>query len=78
MVLGKLAVPGRPTDLYTSRARPIALAVGAVRLFGHPPPPSIQFSLISPSLWKAAREILSQRAVKTKTTNQPNLFIIVL
>ena len=29
MVLGKLPVPGRPTYLDYSRARPIALAVGA-------------------------------------------------
>ena len=29
MVLGKLPVPGLPTDLDYSRARPIALAVGA-------------------------------------------------
>ena len=28
-MLGKLPVPGRPTDLDYSRARPIALAVGA-------------------------------------------------
>ena len=29
MVLGKIPVPGRPTNLDYSRARPIALAVGA-------------------------------------------------
>ena len=29
MVLGKLPVPGRPTDLHYSRARAYALAVGA-------------------------------------------------
>ena len=29
MVLGKLSVPGRPTNLDNSRARPIALVVGA-------------------------------------------------
>ena len=28
MVLGKLPVPGRPTNLGVSRARPTALAVG--------------------------------------------------
>ena len=29
MMLGKLPVPGRPTNLDHSRARPTALAVGA-------------------------------------------------
>ena len=31
MVLGKLPVPGRPTNLYCSRTMPTALAVGAGR-----------------------------------------------
>ena len=36
MVLGKLPVPGRPTNLDDSRARAIALAAGAGGgLFGH-------------------------------------------
>ena len=35
MVLGKLPLAGRPTNLDKSRARPTALAVGAVGLFGH-------------------------------------------
>ena len=30
MVLGKFSVPGRPTNLENSRARDIALAVGAL------------------------------------------------
>ena len=30
MVLGKLPVPGRPTNLDNSRARATALAVGAI------------------------------------------------
>ena len=55
MVLGKLPVPGRPTDLDQSRARPTALAVGAgggcldiISLVYH-------FSFLSPSLWETAR-----------------------
>ena len=37
MVLGKLPVPGRPTNFYYIRAGSIALAVGAggVGWFGH-------------------------------------------
>ena len=56
MVLGKLPVPGRPTNLDDSRARAYtALAVGAgggclgiFSLIYH-------FSLPSPSLWETAR-----------------------
>ena len=55
MVLGKLPVPGRPTNLDKSREGPIALAVGAsggcleiFSLFYH-------FSFLSPSLWETAR-----------------------
>ena len=53
-MLGKLPVPGRPTNLDYSTARPIAFAVGTGGLFGH-------FCLIyhffflSPSLWETAR-----------------------
>ena len=54
-VLGKLPVPGRPTNLDYSRAGPIALAVGAgggcldiFSLICH-------FSFLSPSLWETAR-----------------------
>ena len=70
-------MPGHPTTLDYSRA----LAVGAsgscldiFSLFYH-------FSFLSPSLWKTAQykgsistETLSQKAVKSKTTNQPTTF----
>ena len=73
MVLGKLPVPGRPTILITVGQGPIALAVGAggggLDIFTLIYP----FFPLSPScgdgpIWT---EILSQRAVKPKTTNQP-------
>ena len=74
--LGKLPVPGRPTILNTVGQGPTALAVGAgggcLDIFTLIYP----FSSLSPSLWETARyrlEILSQRAVKPKTTNQPSL-----
>ena len=48
-VLGKLSVPGHPTNLDVSRARPIALAVGegwdCLAIFLSP-----LFSLLSSSL----------------------------
>ena len=54
MVLGKLPVLGRPTNLDYSRARPTALAVGVgcgcldfYSLVYH-------FSLLPPSLWETA------------------------
>ena len=54
-MLGKLPVPGRPTDLDYSRARAYCLAVGAgggcldiFSLIYH-------FSFLSPSLWETAR-----------------------
>ena len=54
-VLGKLPVPGRPTNLITVEQGPIALAVGAgggcldiFSLIYH-------FSFFSPSLWETAR-----------------------
>ena len=54
-VLGKLSVPGRPTSLDDSRARLIALAVGAgggcLDIFSL----IYLFSFLSPSLWEAAR-----------------------
>ena len=53
-MLGKLPVPGRPTNLDYSRARASALAVGAgggcLDIFL-----SSIISLISPSLWETAR-----------------------
>ena len=73
MVLGKLPVPGRPTILITVGQGPIALAVGAgggcLDIFTLVYP----FSSFSLSLGDGPiyTEILSQRAVKPKTTNQP-------
>ena len=73
MVLGKLPVPGRPTILITVGQRLIALAVGAggggLDIFTLIYP----FSSFSLSLGDGSikTEILSQRAVKPKTTNQP-------
>ena len=67
MVLGKLPVPGRPTILIAVGQGPTALAVGAgggcLDIFTLIYP----FSPLSSSLWETAR-----RAVKPKTTNQPN------
>ena len=69
MVLGKPPVPGRPIVWITVEQGPTALAVGAgggcLDFFTLIYP----FSPLSPSLWET--EILSQRAVKPKTTNQP-------
>ena len=71
MVLGKLPVPGGPTNLDKSGARVycaysrcrwglFGVGGGCLDIFYH-------FSLLSPgSVWT---EILSQRAVKPKTTN---------
>ena len=74
MVLGKLPVPGRPTIFDYSRARAYcACSRCGWGWFGH-------FTLIYPfssfflSLGAGPiyTEILSQRAVKPKTTIQPN------
>ena len=73
MVLGKLPVPGRPTILITVGQGPIVLAVGAdgggLDIFTL----IYSFSHFSLSLGDGPilTEILSQRAVKPKTTNQP-------
>ena len=77
MVLGKLPVPGRPTILITVGQGPIALAVGAggggLDIFTLIYPfSSFSLSLGDGQIWT---EILSQRAVKPKTTNQPTFFI---
>ena len=74
MVLGKLPVPGRPTILITVGQGPTALAVGAGGgLFGHFYSHLFLLSSFSLSLGDGPiwTEILSQRAVKPKTTNQP-------
>ena len=74
MVLGKLPVPGRPTIWITVGQGPTALVVGAGGGCLD------VFSLIYHFLFSFSHslgdgpietEILSQRAVKPKTTNQP-------
>ena len=78
MVLGKLPVPGRPTILITVGQGPIALAVdaggGGLDIFTLIYP----FSSFSLSLGDGSiqTEILSQRAVKPKTTNQSQAKVI--
>ena len=77
MVLGKLPVPGRPTILSTVGQGPIALAVGAggggLEIFTLIYPFfSFSLSLGDGPIWT---EILSQRAVKPKTTNQPKKIV---
>ena len=75
MVLGKLPVPGRPTIWMIVGQGPTALAVGAgggcLDIFTLIYP----FSPVSLSLGGGPieSEILSQRAVKPKTNNQPIL-----
>ena len=70
MVLGKLPVPGRPTVWMMVEQGPPALAEGAGGVVWTVLLSSI-FSLLCLPLF--GTEILSQRAVKPKTTNQPNL-----
>ena len=73
MVLGKLPVPGRPTNLDYSRARAVCACSrcgwGFVWTFFSPLSflSSFSLSLGDGPIWT---EILSQRAVKPKTTNQ--------
>ena len=71
MVLGKRQVPGRPANLDNSRARPVALAVGAggscldnFSLICH-------FSLLSPSLCETARYRLQYCLTGPLNTKQP-------
>ena len=74
MVLGKLPVPGRPTIWMIVGQGPFALPVGTGGgLFGHFYSPLSFLSSFSLSLEDGPiqTEILSQRAVKPKTTNQP-------
>ena len=76
MVLGKLPVPGRPTIWITVGQGPTALAVGAGwGLFGYFYSHLSFLSSFSVSLGDGPikTEILSQRAVKPKTTNQLTL-----
>ena len=53
MVLGKLPVPGRPTNLDLSRATALAVSAGGgcLDIFSL----VYHFSLLSPSLWGTAR-----------------------
>ena len=74
MVLGKLLAPGRPTTLDNSRARAYcAYSRCGWGLFGRFfSRLSFLFSFsLSPGDGPIQTEILSQRAVKPKTTNQP-------
>ena len=71
MMLGKLPVPGRPTNLDLSRAGPDALAEGAsggcldiFSLIYH-------FYLLSPSLWETARYRLKYCLSGPLNPNQP-------
>ena len=78
MVLGKYSEPKGPTNLDYSRARVYCTCSRCGwGLFGHFF--SCLSSLLFLTLWETARyrlnEILSQRAVKPKTTNQPNLVV---
>ena len=74
MEQGKLLVPGRPTNLMIARHGPTALAVGAgggcLDIFF-----SSIVSLLFPPLSQGDgpiyTEILSQRAVKPRSTKQP-------
>ena len=70
-VLGKLPVPGRPTNLDYSRERAYVLAVGAgggcldiFSLIYH-------FSFLSPSLWETARSRLKYCLKGPLSPNQP-------
>ena len=73
MVLGKLPVPGRPTYLDKSRARAYCACSrcgrGCLDIFSL----VYHFSFLAASLGDGQiyTEILSQRAVKPKRTNQP-------
>ena len=72
MVLGKLPVLGCPSNLVDSRARAYCACSGCRwGFFGHFTLIYV-FSPLSPSLW--VTEILSQRTVKLKTTDQQQIW----
>ena len=76
VVLGKLAVMGRPTILITVGQGPIALAVGGggLDIFTLIYPFSSILSPLSPSLWETARYRLKyclKGLLNPKPTNQP-------
>ena len=80
-MLGKLPMPGRPTNMDYSRARAYCACSGCGwGLFGHfYSRLSFLFSFsLSLGDGPIQTEILSQRAVKPKTTNQPNYFSVTL
>ena len=73
-MLGKLPVPGHPTNLDYSKAGPIVLAVGAgggcLDIFSL----VYQFSFLSISLWETAQYRLKyclKGPFNPKQTNQP-------
>ena len=71
MVLGKLPVPGRPTNLDNSRQGPTALAVdaGGLDIFSL----IYHFSFLCPSLWETGRYRLKyclKGPLSPKTINQ--------
>ena len=75
MVLGKLPVPGRPTNLDYSRAKAYWLAVGAggggldiFSLICH-------FSFLPPSLWETARYRLKYCLKRPLSPTQPTNFM---
>ena len=74
MVLGKLPVPGRPTIWVIEGQGPTALAVGAdwscLDIFFSRLPFLFSYSLCQGD-GPIQTEILSQRAVKPKSNNQP-------
>ena len=80
MVLGKLPVPGRPTYLEWSRARAYCAfsrcGWGCLEIFSLVYHFSFSFSL-SLGDGPIQTEILSQRAVKPKTTNQPTNLLLL-
>ena len=56
MVLGKLLVPGRPTNFDYSRKGPTALAVGSGGGCSDIFSLVCNFSLLSPSLWETSKQ----------------------
>ena len=74
MVLGKLTMPGRPANFDNSRAKAIALAIGAVGgslgIF------TLVYHFSALSLSGRRSNIDCQKAVKPKTTNQPIIIYI--
>ena len=71
MVLGKLPVPGRPTNLDYSKARAYcSCSWCGWGLFGHFFS-RLSFSLLSPSLWETARYRLKYCLKRPLNPNQP-------